>query len=131
VRTAIVLARIEAESSSKMAAYFGDTAGTVYAVEAATGKLLWKSKADAHPAAVITGSPTFYGGRLYVPVASREEAYAIAPDYECCRFRGSVVAFDGATGKQIWKTYTISEEARPTKKNKAGAQLWGPSGAGI
>ena len=35
------------------------------------------------------------------------------------------------TGKQIWKSYTISEEARPTKKNKVGTQLWGPSGAGI
>jgi polyvinyl alcohol dehydrogenase (cytochrome) len=41
------------------------------------------------------------------------------------------VALDGATGKQIWKSYTISEEARPTKKNKAGTQLWGPSGVAI
>jgi len=131
VRTAIVLAGVDAESGSKLVAYFGDTAGTVYAVEAATGKLLWKSKVDLHPAAVITGTPTFYDGRLYVPVASREEAYAIASAYQCCTFRGSVVALDGATGKQIWKTYTISEEARPTKKNKVGAQLWGPSGAGI
>jgi len=86
---------------------------------------------DSHPAAVITGTPTFYDGRLYVPVASREEAYAIASAYQCCTFRGSVVALDGATGKQIWKTYTISEEARPTKKNKVGTQLLGPSGAGI
>jgi len=131
VRTAIVLARVDAESGSKLVAYFGDTAGTVYAVEAATGKLLWKSKVDLHPAAVITGTPTFYDGRLYVPVASREEAYAIASAYQCCTFRGSVVALDGATGKQIWKTYTINEEARPTKKNKVGAQLWGPSGVAI
>jgi polyvinyl alcohol dehydrogenase (cytochrome) len=131
VRTAIILGRIDTESSSKLAAYFGDTAGAVYAVEAATGKLMWKSKVDPHPAAVLTGSPTFYDGRLYVPVASREEAYAIASAYQCCSFRGSVVALDGATGKQIWKSYTISEEARPTTKNKVGTQLWGPSGAAI
>ena len=131
VRTAITLGRNGKESGSKLAAYFGDTAGIVYAVEAATGTLLWKSKVDPHPAAVITGTPTFYNGRLYVPVASREEAYAIASAYQCCAFRGSVVALDGATGKQIWKTYTISEEARPTKKNKVGTQLLGPSGAGI
>jgi len=92
---------------------------------------MWKSKVDPHPAAVLTGSPTFYDGRLYVPVASREEAYAIASAYQCCSFRGSVVALDGATGKQIWKSYTISEEARPTTKNKVGTQLWGPSGAAI
>lgn len=131
VRTAIVLGRIGTDPSSKLAAFFGDTAGTLYAVEAATGKLLWKSKVDVHPAAAVTGTPTFYDGRLYVPVSSREEAYAIAPSYECCSFRGSVVALDAATGKQLWKTYTISEEARPTKKNKAGTQLWGPSGVAI
>jgi polyvinyl alcohol dehydrogenase (cytochrome) len=131
VRTAIVLARIEAEPGSKLVAYFGDAAGTAYAVEAVTGKLLWTSKVDAHPAAVITGSPAVYSGQLYVPIASREEAYAIASAYQCCTFRGSVVALDGATGKQIWKSYTISEEAKPTKKNKVGTQLWGPSGAGI
>lgn len=131
VRTAIVLARIGAEPGSKWVAYFGDTAGVVYAVEAATGKPLWKTKVDPHPATVITGSPTFYDGRLYVPVSSREEVYAVASAYQCCKFRGSVVALDAATGKQIWKTYTIGEEARPTKKNKVGTQLWGPSGAAV
>jgi polyvinyl alcohol dehydrogenase (cytochrome) len=131
VRTAITIARIDTESGPKFAAYFGDASGAVYALEAASGKTLWKIKADLHPAAKITGSPTFYAGRLYVPVASREEGLAMAQDYECCSFRGSVVALDGATGKQIWKTYTINEEPRPTTKNKIGTQLWGPSGAGI
>jgi polyvinyl alcohol dehydrogenase (cytochrome) len=131
VRTAIVLARVDAEPSSKLVAYFGDTAGTVYAVDAAAGNLLWKNKVELHPAAVITGTPTFYDGRLYVPVSSREEAYAISSAYQCCTFRGSVVALDGATGKQIWKTFMIREEARPTKKNKVGAQLWGPSGVAV
>ena len=32
---------------------------------------------------------------------------------------------------RIWKTYTIPEEAIPTKKNKVGTQLWGPSGAPV
>ena len=73
----------------------------------------------------------FHDGRLYVPVASGEETGGAPSDYQCCRFRGSVVALDAATGKQIWKTYTIAEEARPTKKNSAGTQLWGPSGAPI
>src|SRR5437763_13220689 len=51
--------------------------------------------------------------------------------YECCKFRGSVGAYDAATGKQIWKTYTIAEEAKPTRKNVIGTQLYGPSGAGV
>jgi polyvinyl alcohol dehydrogenase (cytochrome) len=80
---------------------------------------------------MITGSPQFWRGRLYVPVVSSEEDFAIDTHYECCRFRGSVVAFDAGRGRQIWKTYTISEVSHPTSKSKAGTQLWGPSGAGI
>jgi polyvinyl alcohol dehydrogenase (cytochrome) len=131
VRSAVVIGRIETESGPSFAAFFGDASGVVYAVAAATGKLLWKTKVESHPAARITGSPVFYAGRLYVPVSSSEEGFAMRPDYQCCRFRGSVVALEGATGKQVWKTYTIKEEARPTKHNKNDVQLWGPSGAAI
>lgn len=131
VRTAVSVGRVETQAGPQYAAFFGDNRGGVYAVAAATGKLLWKTRADLHPATKITGSPTFYRGRLYVPVSSSEEGLAISPDYPCCRFRGSVVALDGATGKQVWKTYTIAEEAHPTKKNKNGVQLWGPSGVAI
>jgi polyvinyl alcohol dehydrogenase (cytochrome) len=102
----------------------------VYAVDAGTGKLLWKAKADDFPVARVTGTPAFDRGRLYVPVASGEETAGAASTYECCRFRGSLVALNAATGAQIWKTYTIAE-ARPTTKNKSGTQMWGPSGAPI
>src|SRR5207302_1410235 len=71
-------------------------------------------------------------GRLYVPVSSIEEASAMLPTYECCKFRGSVVALDGATGKQIWKSFTVVDPPRAmAEKNSAGAQLWGPAGAAI
>ena len=68
---------------------------------------------------------------MYVPVSSSEEGAGSLPDYECCRFRGSVVALDAASGKQIWKSYTIPEEPVPVRKNARGTQLWGPSGAAI
>jgi len=131
VRAAVVLGRLETDSGSLDMAFIGDRAGNVYSVNAATGRLIWKTKIDDHPAARVTGSPVFHNGRLYVPVASGEETAGAVADYECCRFRGSVVALNGATGDRIWKTYTIAEEARPTKKNKIGTQLWGPSGAPI
>jgi hypothetical protein len=123
------LGRIETESGPRFAALFGDSSAVVYAVDASTGTLLWKTKVDDHLAARITGSPAFHQPRLYVPVASIEEGSATMANYECCRFRGSVVALDGATGKRLWKTYTVAEAARPTKKNKSGTQQWGPSGA--
>jgi len=131
VRSAVVIGRIEQAPKARFAAFFGDVRGAVYAIWVDTGELLWKMQADPHSATRITGSPTFYKGRLYVPVSSSEAVSAIAPDYECCRFRGSVVALEAATGKQIWKSYTVSEEPHPTSKNKSGTQLWGPAGAPI
>jgi polyvinyl alcohol dehydrogenase (cytochrome) len=118
-------------SSKTYAAFFGDLAANAYALDAGTGKQLWKVNLDSHHAARITGAPTFNEGRLYVPVASLEEVSSGMPDYECCTFRGSVVALDAATGNEIWKTYTISEKARPVGKNKIGVQQWGPSGAAV
>ncbi len=119
-----------AGSESKPMAYFG--AGTnVYALDAASGKQVWKVHVEDHFAASITGTPLLRAGVLYVGVSSGEEAYSQAPNYECCTFRGSVVALDAATGKQVWKTYTIADAPQATKKNKSGAQWYGPSGAGV
>src|SRR5260370_87556 len=126
VRTAVSIGSI---GGGKYAAYFGDLAAMLYAVDASTGKLLWKQHVDDHPIARITGSPVLFEGRLYVPVSSVEEASAMSPTYECCKFRGSVVALDAATGKQIWKSYSVLDPAKPTKKSKAGTQLYGPAGA--
>ena len=110
--------------------FFGDLRGNVYALNAGTGALLWKARADDHPLAVITGSPKLYAGRLYVPVSGRDESIAATnPDYECCTFRGSVVAMYAATGKRIWQTYTVREEPKITGQNAKGVKTWGPSGA--
>jgi polyvinyl alcohol dehydrogenase (cytochrome) len=129
VRTAITIGPLPAPG--KYAAYFGDGRSNVYAVDAATGVLLWKTKVEEHSASRITGAPALHSGRLYVPVSSSEEGVGSSPTYQCCSFRGSVVALDALTGKQIWKTYTIADEPRATKKNAVGTQLWGPSGAAI
>jgi polyvinyl alcohol dehydrogenase (cytochrome) len=131
VRAAVTIGRIDTASGPRFAAFIGDRLANMYAVDGATGKLLWHVKADADPLARVTASPTFHNGRLYVGVASGEESAGAAPTYQCCRFRGSLVALDAASGKQIWKSYTIAEAATPMKKNAIGTQLWGPSGAGI
>ena len=117
--------------SGRYAAYAGDHQATVHALDAATGELLWKTRVEEHPMARITGAPLLHAGRLYVPVSSHEETRGFDPKYECCRFRGSVVALDAETGKQIWKTYSIGDPPAPTRKNKSGTQLWGPAGGAI
>ena len=129
VRAAITVAPI---GRGEYAAYFGDGGTTVYAVNAHTGALLWKTRIDPHPMAGITGAPKLYDGRLYVGVRSGgEEMAAGDPKYPCCSFRGSLAALDAATGKLVWKTFTVTDPAKETKKSSAGTELFGPSGAGI
>ena len=112
-------------------AFFGDQSANVYAVDAATGKQIWKVKADDYPVARVTGSIAYNNGKLFVPVASGEEVASTTPSYKCCKFRGNITALDAATGKQVWKTYSIEETPKPTKKNASATQLYGPSGAPI
>jgi polyvinyl alcohol dehydrogenase (cytochrome) len=133
VRTAITIGAIAKRDrrESGWAAYFGDQHGNVYAVDAATGGLLWKTSLDSHPDVHVTGAPTLADGRLYVGVSSLEEVSGADANYECCKFRGSLSALDAATGKVMWKTYTIADAPGPVRKNARGMPLWGPSGAGI
>lgn len=128
VRTALT---IDERDGGGLVAYLGDQSANVYAVDAAAGTPLWKVKVEDHPRAAITGAPQLYNGRLFVPVASREESQVGDPRYPCCEFRGSLVALDAATGRVVWKTYTMPQPAKPTHKNSIGTQLFGPSGAPV
>jgi polyvinyl alcohol dehydrogenase (cytochrome) len=119
------------EANGAAAAFFSEAGGTVHALNAATGALLWKTPAANHFATMATATPRYYKGVIYQPFSSFEEAVGADPKYACCTFRGSVVALDATTGKKLWQTYTIPEAAKPTRKNSAGTQLSGPSGAGI
>ena len=89
------------EAGGNPALFFGDSAGFVYALDATSGKQLWKARADEHPASTVTATPVFYKDRLYVGAASREEALSVSPGYLCCTFRGSESALDAATGKAV------------------------------
>ena len=127
VRTAVSIVRV----GGRLRAVFGDDTSRVYLLDADTGQVLWQRALDPHPAARITGAPVFHGQRLFVPVSSLEELAAPAAGYECCKFRGSVVALDAATGRVIWRTYTITEPAHPYRKSAAGTQLYGPAGGSV
>jgi polyvinyl alcohol dehydrogenase (cytochrome) len=128
VRTALAFG--PREDANGYAVYFGDTGANVYALDAATGRELWSRRLDEHPYARITGSPTLYQDRLYVPVSSMEETAASQPGYACCTFRGSLSALDVTTGAVLWQTF-LAPPARAAGTNAAGLALWGPSGVGI
>jgi len=131
VRSGITIGPRAGGGAASYAAYFGDLTANVYAVDAGSGELLWTRKVDEHSLARITGTPTLYQDRLYVPVASLEEGQGRNAKYECCTFRGSLVALNAQTGALVWKSYTIDQEAKPIGKNPAGVTRFGPSGAGI
>lgn len=128
VRTALSVAPA---GGSRLAVYLGDTAGNVYALDADTGKRLWVRRVEEHPAARITGSLTYFEGRLYVPVASYEESQGADPQYPCCTFRGSVSSLDAESGEVEWKTYMIADPPTRRGTSTSGTPLWGPAGAGI
>lgn len=113
------------------AVFFGDGRANVYGVDAQSGALLWMTHVDNHGSAAITGSPVVHDGRLFIGVQGLgEEGRGSTGGYPCCTFRGSLVALDVSTGKQLWKTYTIDESA-PRGKNKDGVQMYGPAGGSI
>lgn len=132
VRTAISVGSVgTGRAAGPTAIYFGDLKGNVYALNADSGAVIWTKRADAHPLARITGAPTLEGGRLYVPLSSLEEGAGANPKYECCTFRGGVVAYDARTGSELWRAYTIPVPPKRIKKNASGTQLWGPAGGAV
>jgi len=132
VRTGIVVSPWETgDVSARPMVFFGDLIGNQYALDAITGHIVWRQRPDEAPTATLTGTPTLHDGVLYVPVSSLEVVPAAEPDYECCHFRGSVVAYDSKTGEQKWQSFTIPDVPVKQGKNAVGTQNYGPSGAPI
>jgi polyvinyl alcohol dehydrogenase (cytochrome) len=130
VRASVSIGR-RGSGPARFAAYFSDQKGYAYAVDAETGRQLWSRKVEDHPLIRLTGSPTLYDGVLYVPTSSYEEV-GKPPNYNCCNFRGSVVALDAMTGAEKWKAYTIADAPKLMGKSKDGTtEAWGPAGGAI
>ena len=127
VRTGISIANVD----GRQLVFFGDLDGFAYAIDATTGKEVWKRHMDEHPITMITGSPVYYQGVLYVPLSSFEAAHAMNPFYNCCTFRGGVHAVDAKTGQSLWKTHTVSKEPALTGRNVVFVRQYAPSGAPV
>jgi polyvinyl alcohol dehydrogenase (cytochrome) len=108
----------------------GDATGFVIALDARTGRPIWRSDARLVEANRITGTPVIYKGRVYAPLSATEINHAVDEAYECCKAQGAVVALDLKTGRRLWVGRTMVE-ATKTQKSRVGTQMWGPSGAPI
>ena len=130
VRGSPMVGAVTGQGAARWAVFFGDGHANVFAVDAQTGRQLWKTRVDEHVVARITGGVKYYDGRVYVPLSGSEEFVSGNANYPCCTARGGVVALDAGNGKMIWKAYNV-DEAKPWKKNPNGVQLYGPAAGGV
>ena len=131
VRSAPSVAPYQAQGRSSYVVVVGDTKTNLYGIDANTGQQLWTTRVDVHPSAGISGSPIIHDGRAFIGVQGiGEEGRGNTGGYACCTFRGSLSAFDIATGTRLWQTFTI-DESKPRAKNPQGVQLYGPAGGSI
>jgi polyvinyl alcohol dehydrogenase (cytochrome) len=130
VRNSPMVGAVTGQGATRWAVFFGDGHANVFALDAQTGRQLWKVRVDDHVVARITAGVRYHEGRVYVPISGSEEFTAGHKDYPCCTARGGVAALDASTGKEIWKTYT-ADEPKPWKKNPNGVQLYGPAVGGV
>jgi polyvinyl alcohol dehydrogenase (cytochrome) len=86
----------------------------VFAVDRRTGALVWSTRVDTDPAAIITGSPVVYGGVAYLGISSKGEGSTADS------FRGAVIALDAATGRLLWKSYMLPSNNGGSDSNKPG-----------
>jgi polyvinyl alcohol dehydrogenase (cytochrome) len=131
IRATPVIAPIAGQGGAQYAVYFTDVLTRVYAVDAQTGRLLWKTKAGEHPRAKSSNGVSVADGKVFAGFSSMETTTGAVATYECCSFRGHVAALDANTGKKLWTTFVIAEEPKPRGKNAQGVTLYGPSGGSV
>src|SRR5205085_1040572 len=89
---------------------------TLYRLDRASGAVEWKVETDTNPYAQINASPVVVDGLVLQGTAGFENIV----QREHYSFRGSIAAYDAATGKQRWKFYTTPNDATAG----AGAGVW-------
>jgi len=83
-----------------------DSASVLHKLDAETGHELWQVRTDTHPSASGFSSPAVLDGYVIVGVSSIDEAVNRS---ETSSFRGSVVAYNRASGAELWRQYTVQE----------------------
>src|SRR5262249_43246259 len=77
VRTVITVV----DEKARTRLVFSDLLGWVYALDAGSGKAVWKKRVEQHEATRLTGSPAVYDGVAFVSAASWEETRSLDPQY--------------------------------------------------
>jgi alcohol dehydrogenase (cytochrome c) len=101
----------------------GTCDGRLVAIDAATGKLLWKNVIASQQLGESTpGAPLAWGGVVYMGIGGSDLG-----------IRGRVMAYEAATGRELWRFYTIPMDKetgaetwkRPETAKTGGGGIWG------
>lgn len=107
---------------------FADSLASIFAVDAQTLEVKWLQSARLFDTSVISGSISYYNGRLFVPISSYEVAVSGSPTHVCCTSHGGLVALDINNGKKLWQWHA-TPMATLQGQTSAGLDIYGPSGA--
>jgi quinohemoprotein ethanol dehydrogenase len=97
--------------------FYGQAANLV-ALNPKTGALVWKTLVDPGKAAGITIVPQF------VKTSSGVSEVLIGPSPADIGYRGHLDAYNAATGKLLWRFYTVDPNTYPKGAILSGAGTW-------
>jgi polyvinyl alcohol dehydrogenase (cytochrome) len=120
---------VPASETSPAVVYAADFNGYVYAVDAASGELLWQKFAGTiRHFHFVTGGMQHYQGRLFVPVSSKEVLATLFFPGACCTSHGMLVALDALTGDTLWQFHTTGDAVETVMPGERigpnGAPVW-------
>ena len=90
--------------------YLGTLDSHLVAMNAKTGNVLWDVEVEDYKKGFsITHAPLAIDGKIIVGITAGE-----------CALTGFVDAYDAATGKRLWRTYSIAQPGDPNRASWAG-----------
>jgi polyvinyl alcohol dehydrogenase (cytochrome) len=117
------------EGGGRQALLFaGDLNGTLHAIDASSGKQVWKRFVGTDTVNhIITGTPVYADGNLFIPVSTLEVIATVFGKGLCCRSHGMVQAVNPYTGEAVW-SFNVTPDAGVQPGN---ASRLGPNGGSV
>jgi outer membrane protein assembly factor BamB len=109
VASTAAVGTIKVHGIATRAVFVGGGDGNFYALNASTGRKIWKTRLGRPPGYFLWSSPLLYRGNIYEGVASFGD---------CPLVRGGMVRMNAATGAVKSKLYTVPPGC-------TGADVWG------
>jgi len=120
---------VEATANAPAMVYAADFNGFVYALDAISGELAWRTRVGTVPHFhFVTGGMQYHEDKLFVPVSSKEVLAALVVNGPCCSSHGMLVALDARSGETLWDYHTTADATQVVlpdfRVGPNGATVW-------